>query len=458
MLGMPHADRPRDADALLAKELGVRQLAAIIFNYVVGAGIFVLPAAAAGMLGPAAVLAYLVCAVVVSLMVLCFAEAGSRVATSGGPYAYVEAALGPFAGFLVGVMNLVSAVAACAAVTGIFASSFAALTGLTAPAARPAIMLAVIIAAAVVNVRGVRGGARLVELSAAVKLVPLVGFVVVGAFFVRPEHLSWPEWPSLPSVLSTAGFIILAFMGIEGALQPSGEVRHPERTVPRAAFVAIGGVVVLYVAIQLVAQGLLGPALSADRATPLATAAGGALGPAGRTIMLAGATASMFGFLCGSVLAGPRSIFAFGRDGFLPGVFAAVLPSRHTPHVAIVAYAVVALGLGLSGTFEQLAIFTNVAGLLVYIAVAISAWVLRMRDVRLAAPPFRTPGGPLVPALACVCIAAVIVATVTRVEVMALGVALLVSSGVYVARALRERRRRSNSLVHRNPTAANGNR
>jgi amino acid transporter len=216
-------------------------------------------------------------------------------------------------------------------------------------------------------------------------------------------------------------------------------VRQPERTVPHAAFLAIGGIVVLYVAIQLVAQGLSGPALPGDRATPLATAAGVMLGPAGRTIMLAGATASTFGFLCGSVLAGPRSVFAFGRDGFLPGMFAAVHPSRHTPHVAIVAYAVVALGLGLTGTFEQLAIFTNVAGLLVYIAVAVSAWVLRVRDVRLAAPPFRTPGGPLVPVLACVCIVAVIIATVTRIEVAGLAVALLVSSGIYVVRAIRSK-------------------
>jgi len=438
-IATPHADRPRDADALLSKELGVRQLAAIIFNYVVGGGIFVLPAIAAGMLGPAAVLAYLVCAVVVSLMVLCFAEAGSRVAATGGPYSYVEAALGPFAGFLVGVMNLVSAIAACAAVTGIFAASFAALTGLTAPGVRPLIMLIVICAAGVVNLRGVRGGARLVEVSAALKLVPLVGFVVIGAFLVEPARLAWPVVPTLSSVLNTAGIIILAFMGIEGALQPSGEVRQPERTVPRAAFVAIGGVVLLYIGIQLVAQGLAGDALVGDRATPLATAAGMALGPGGRAVMLAGATASMFGFLCGSVLAGPRSIFAFGRDGFLPAVFAAVHPTRHTPHVAIVAYVVIALALGLSGTFEQLAIFTNVAGLLVYIAVAISAWVLRVRDVRLAAAPFRTPGGPMVPVLACLCIVAVIYATVTRVEVTALGVALVVSSGIYLLRARREK-------------------
>ena len=75
---------------------------------------------------------------------------------------------------------------------------------------------------------------------------------------------------------------------------------------------------------------------------------------------------------------------------------------------------------------------------MVAIAVAISAWVLRIRHVRLTAEPFRTPGGPLVPVLACLCIVAVIYATVTRVEVTALGVALLVSSGIYLLRARRE--------------------
>jgi len=399
------ATRPGNADALLVRGIGARQLAAVIFNYIVGAGIFVLPAIAADRLGPAAVLAYGVCVIVVGLMVLCFADAGSRVAGSGGPYAYVEAAFGPFAGFLVGVFNLLSAALACGAVAGLFASSLSALVGITAPAARPVIMLAVVGAAAIINVRGVRGGARLVELSVLVKLVPLVGFVLLGVFAVRAENLSWPAVPPASSVFSTAGLIILAFMGIEGALQPSGEVREPERTVPRAALLAVAGVVVLYVSIQLVAQGVLGDALAGERVAPLAAAAGSAYGPLASTIMLAGATASMFGFLCGSVLVGPRSVFALGRDGFGPRMLAAVHPVRRTPHVAIVVYAAGALGLGLTGTFERLAILTNFAGLLVYIAVALASWALRARGVRLLGEPFSVPGGPVVPVLACVAVA-----------------------------------------------------
>jgi len=434
--GSPHGPG-RAVDSNLIRELGVRQVAALIFNYIVGAGIFVLPALAASRLGPAAVLAYLVCAVIAALMVLCFAEAGSRVAGTGGPYAYAEAAFGSYVGFLVGSLNLLSGVGAAGAVSGLFASSVLALVGVTAPAGRAVLMVAVVAAAAAVNIRGVKGGARLVEAATIVKLVPLVAFVLLGAFAVRAPNLTWPETPSGSNVFATAGLIILAFLGIESALQPSGEVRNPERTVPRAALLAMGGVVVLYVSVQLVAQGILGSALQAEGATPLATAAGVAFGPVARTIMLAAAAASMFGNLSGAVLAGPRSLFALGRDGFLPRVLATVHPVRHTPHVAIAAYAVVGLALGLSGTFEQIAILVNLASLSVYIVIALAAWRLRARNVRLEGDPFNLPGGPLVPLLACAAIGAVIVATVSKAEVAALAIALAVASVIYGVRALR---------------------
>src|SRR3954465_15753449 len=87
----------------LRRVIGTRGLAAAIFNITVGAAIFVLPAHVAGTLGAAAPLAYLVCAVATALVALCFAEAGSRVPKSGGPYAYVETALGPYVGYICGV-------------------------------------------------------------------------------------------------------------------------------------------------------------------------------------------------------------------------------------------------------------------------------------------------------------------------------------------------------------------
>ena len=432
----PSAQRQEStaSDQLLSRELGVRQLAAVIFNYTVGSGIFVLPAVVAALLGPSAILAYLVCAVIMALSVVCFAEAGSRVSASGGPSAYVETALGPLAGFLTGVLNVLSALAAAGAVASVFAASAAALIGTSSSLIQAVLMAAVLAAAAVINIRSVGGGARLVEIAVAAKLVPLLVFVFVGAAFARIDHLSWPSNPSALSVMSSAGVLIFAFLGIEGALQPSGEVREPSRTVPRAAFVAIAGVVALYVSIQVVAQGLLGPALPNDRVAPLAEAAAMVVGPSGRTFMLMGATISMFGFLCGTVLTGPRSLFAFAQNGLAPRLLATVHSSRHTPHIAIIVYTAIALGLALSGSFERLLVLTNVSALLVYIGVAVSAWELRRRGVRTHGEPFVAPGGPLIPALTCVIIGAIIVATVSWIEVAGVAVVVAVATGWYLVK------------------------
>ena len=426
------SQEPKVSDALLSRELGVRQLAAVIFKYTVGSGIFVLPAVVAAQLGSAAILAYLVCAFIMGLSVLCFAEAGSRVSASGGPYAYVETAFGSLLGFITGVLNLLSALAAAAAVASVFAASATALAGTSSSLIQMLLMAAVLGAAAAINIRSVGGGARLVEVAVVAKLVPLLLFVVVGAAFVRGDYLSWESSPRVLSVMGSAGLLIFAFLGIEGALQPSGEVHAPSRTVPRAVFLAIGGVVVLYIAIQVVAQGLLGPALPNDRVAPLAEAAATVVGPPGRTFLLIGATVSMFGFLCGTVLTGPRSLFAFAKDGLAPRQLAAVHPSRRTPHVAIVTYVAIALGLALSGSFEELLILTNFSGLLVYIGVALAAWQLRRRNVRSHGEPFVAPGGPLVPALTCLIIVGVIMATVTLREVVAVGGVIAAAAAGYL--------------------------
>src|SRR5882672_8815916 len=152
------------AEAGLVRAIGARQLTASIINVTIGAGIFVLPAVASAGLGAAAPIAYIVCAVLMALIVSCFAAAGSRVSLTGGVYAYVETAFGPFIGFLAGVLYFLMATFAVASVSSAFAGSVGALWP---PAAAPAFR-AVLIAAlfgllATVNVRGVKLGVRLVE-------------------------------------------------------------------------------------------------------------------------------------------------------------------------------------------------------------------------------------------------------------------------------------------------------
>jgi amino acid transporter len=433
-------------DALLSRELGVRQFGANIFNYTVGSGIFSLPAFAVIGLGSAAPLAYVACAIVICLVVLCFAESGSRVSSTGGAYAYVETALGPMAGFIAGCLVFTTGWFAAAAVVTAVVRSILALTSGAPIWVTKVAMVAVVTLLVSLNMRGVRTGARLLETITVVKLVPLLVFVGVGVFFIDPSNLAWTSVPSASTVLSTAGIMIFAFSGIEGATVPSGEVKNPARTVPLAILLALSAATVLYLAIQFVALGIMGPALAHTGNTPLAESAGVALGPVARTVMILAAVVSMFGYLSANVLSEPRGLFALSRDGFLPRVLTSVHPQYRTPNLAIGIYGVLVVVVALAGSFmpdgfEKLTVFANLAALALYFLCAIGTLVLRKRDVRTDGQPFVIPGGPVVPIAACVAIAWLFYETISGEnggsQLKGMVIALAIFFALYGLRALR---------------------
>jgi amino acid transporter len=426
-------------DGSLVRVVGSWGLAAAIINVTVGAGIFRLPSSVAGTLGAAAPAAYVVCALAMGLIVLCFAEAGSRVAMTGGPYAYVQVALGPFVGFISGVLLWAGLTAALAAVTTFFADSVAALVPeLTTTVGRDAFIAIVLALLALLNVRGVRGANRFNAIMTIAKLLPLALLIVVGIFAVRPANLVWTQAPSLGAVGRSSMILIFAFLGVEAALVPSGEVHDPAHTVPRAVFGAIGAIAVLYLAVQIVSQGVLGGALPGSK-TPVADAAGVAFGGWGRALILVGSSISMFGYVSGMTLAIPRMLFAFARDGLIPGAFAAVHPRFRTPHRAIVVQSIVVALLAATGSFERLALVANGSVLLVYAACCIATFDLRRRDVRAAAGsvPFKVPAAGAVPWLAL----GVIVALLTKLQLVEWAAVLATILGAVVVYALGRARR-----------------
>jgi len=392
----------RGADAGLVRAIGARQLTASIINSTVGAGIFVLPAVAAAGLGAAAPIAYIVCAALMALIVCCVAGAGSRVSLTGGIYAYVEVAFGPYVGFLAGVLYVLMATFAVASVSSAFAGSIGALWPTAdSPAGRASLIAVLFAGLAAINVRGVRPGIRLVETMAVAKLLPLLALVGGGIWFVNPDSLRWPALPSASAIGQSAIVLIFAFVGLEIALVPSGEVRDPARTVPRALFSALAITTVLYLLIQSVAQGLLGSALASFSNAPLAEAASRVLGQSGRLLVLLGAVVSMFGYVAGDMLGTPRSLFAFARDGVLPGVVARVHPRFRTPYIAIAIYACGVAALAISSSFTQLAVLANVTALTMYLLCVAASYELQRRDVRAdGGVPFAVPGGAGIPMLA----------------------------------------------------------
>jgi basic amino acid/polyamine antiporter, APA family len=292
-------------------------------------------------------------------------------------------------------------------------------------------------------VRGVRNSARTVEIMTIAKLLPLAFFVFVGAAFVKAPNLSWSVAPRFSNVLGTAGILIFAFSGIESALTASGEVRAPERTVPRASILALCAVTVLYLVVQWVALGVEGANLARGDVTPLAHAAGVFAGSAGRSLLLAGASVSMLGYLSANLLAVPRALFAFSRDGFLPRALSSVHPRYRTPHVAILTYALLFLVLALSGTFEQMIVYSNLTAFALYILSAVGVWVLRRRDVRTAGKPFLIPGGPVIPFAACVLSLGLMIEIAGIREAVGLALMAAIAVLLYAVRAYRRRPRRT---------------
>jgi len=428
-------------DTQLLRVLGVRQLATTIFNYTVGSGIFALPAIAVARLGAAAPLSYLVCMLSMGLTLLCLAEAGSRISVTGGVYAYVEAALGPLIGFTAGVLLFLVGLFGGAAVVVLFARTVSTLLASQSNTLTAWLIVGVVALFTIINVRGVRQGARIMEFITIIKVLPLLAFIAVGALFVHPANWHWPQTPSLTTVFGTAGVVIFAFTGIESALAPSGEVRSPSRTVPIASFLALGAATVLYLAIQWVALGIQGPLLAQPSVTPLADATASFAGSTGRTVMIVAATISMLGYMSANVLSTPRALFAFGRDGFLPQALALAHSRFHTPHVAVVAHCAAIALLALTGTFEHLAIFSNLSAFVVYILVAVAVLRLRSRGVRLEGKPWIIAGGPLVPLAACLANAWLIYATASGHDWLGLAIVIAAALLLYAIRAARLRQR-----------------
>src|SRR6267143_4514585 len=367
----------------LRRVIGVRGLAAAIFNITVGAAIFVLPAHMATSLGSAAPLAYLVCAVATALIALCIAEAGSRVPQSGGPYGYVGTALGPSAGFLCGALLRLGLTLAMGGVSTVFADAVAAvLPPLGRQLPRAGLLIAVIAGLAVVNIRGAALGSNVSGIATVAKIVPLIAFVALGLSHVRAENLALGPLPPLSRLGESGLLLMFAFFGMESALQVSGEVRDAARAVPRAIALGVTGVGVLYIAVQLVAQGVLGGALAAPETAkaPLAAAAVQFAGPTGSTLIPIAMIVSTFGFMTATMLSTPRTLFALAVDGYLPRSLARVHRAHHTPHVAIAIQGVIVCAIAITGTYVKLAILADVAILLVYLACCLGAWRPRRRS------------------------------------------------------------------------------
>ena len=421
----------RVGDSKLLRVVGFWSLAAAIVNITIGGSIFALPGTLASAMGAAAPLAFVLGACLFVPIVVCFASVGRRVTVTGGPYSYVDAAFGRFPGYVIAAIFWISNVAGSGGLAAILADQLShAFPWLGQPVPRALFLLGAYGALVGLNARGVRIGAAAIVAFAVAKALPLALLALVGIHYVHIDNLRLSEAPSWTSIGSSLVMVVFAYSGIETALAPSGEVRNSASVVPKAALVGVGVVIALYVGLQVVAQGALGPALAGNDA-PLAALADLIL-PAGGALMVLTAVLSLVGCIQGELLGSSRLLFALARDGYLPAPLARVSDRHRAPVWALIAHALVAWILATAGSFTTLALVSGGAFCFVYIGVCAAAWRLQRTREAGSDATIRLRGGALIPAIGIIGLV-VILATLARREWVAIGCATLAACLVYVA-------------------------
>ena len=432
-------------DEGLSREIRKWDLVALLVNVTVGAGIFKLPADVQKAVGNYSLAAFVVCAGVIALIALCFAEVASRFTGTGGPYLYAKETFGSSIGFLVGWMMWLTRLAGFATLLLVIVS----YVGYFCPPAesglpRIAVIVGLVLVLTVINLIGVKESARASDVFTVSKLIPLLVFVGVGLFFVSRSSFTLEAGTGFGSFSGAVFILIYAFSGFEAVLINTGEIREPQRVIPFALIAALSFAVVLFLLIQVVCIGTLPGLANSER--PLADASAAFLGSWGPTMISVGALISVFGTLNVIMLACSRLPFAMATHGQLPAALARIHPRFRTPHVSILVSALAILVFALPGTFIYAVKFTVITRLIVFGSTCVALPVLRWRTKTSASSnpkderlPFKVPAGPFV-AVVCVLLCLWLLANSGWVEIRDISIAVAVGLVVYAATRLGQRK------------------
>jgi APA family basic amino acid/polyamine antiporter len=404
--------------AKLVRAMGRWTLAALVLNSIIGSSVFGLPSVVAGLVGRASPLAYLLAAAGIGVITACFAEVASRFREAGGAYLYARVAFGRFIGIQVGWLGWLTRISAMAANANLFIIYLAEFwPRASQPVPRFVILTLLVGGLAAVNYCGVRAGAQMSNVFTLAKLLPLAIFIAVGLFFLRGGSHAVAHPAGAGAWLDAVLLLAFAYGGFESAMIPMAEAKNPGRDAPFALFVGLVATTVVYTLVQVVVIGVLSDPAATDR--PLAVAARQFLGPAGAALMTAGALVSVYGLMSSSVLNAPRLTYALAERGDFPPLFGAVHRRFRTPHVSIVAYALLTWLLTVGGTFRWNATLSAVARLFMYGSVCAALLALRRKQPGTEA--FRLPAGPLFAALG-IAFCLVLVSRMGRVDAIIVGV------------------------------------
>ncbi len=388
--------------------------ALIVVGGVIGGGIFLNPGTAAQRTesGLTLLLLWVGAGLLTLVGALCYAELGARRPRAGGTYVYLREAFGPLAGFLFGwTMLLVIYSGSSAAVATIFASYASATFGLPPTLGLPLTVGALVFVCGI-NLFGIRMGAQIQNLFAVLKLLAVAVLVVCGLFLAGAGN---SEMLAVDPARSGVGFVgallpvLFAYSGFTYLNNLAGEVRDPQRTLPRALMLGMALVIVAYVLVNVAYLAALGHAGLAASSAPAADVMQRLFGPLGAKLIALGVAISTLGFCNITLVAGARVLQVMGDDGLFFGRVARLHPRYRTPNTALLLLTGWSIVLALAGSYGQLLDFATFGDWLACAMGVATLFWYRRHDA--GTTSFRVPGYPWLPMLFVAVVAWVVVAT-----------------------------------------------
>ncbi len=378
----------------LVRGINRRDLAAILLNTIIGAGIFGLPSKIFALTGSYSILVYLLCSILIGLIILSFAEVSSRFSSTGGPYLYALETYGSLVGHEIGWLMWLSRITAFAAVCNLLVTYLSyfipsVVDGLT----KSVTISTVVIILTAINFIGVKNSARFSNIFAIGKLIPIILFIAIGLFFIDLKNFNFENPPPAVSLSNAVVILLFAFSGFEVATINAGEVSEPRKNFPPTLIFVLIVVVIIYALIQVVSIGTL-PNL-AESELPLADAADIFVGKAGASIITAGAIISMIGSLNVTMLGCTRLPFALADEGQWPKFFNRIHSRFKTPHISVFISGIIILTASLNYSFIGAVKINVLIKLITYALVCLSLPILRKKEKHLPAL-FKLSGGVII--------------------------------------------------------------
>jgi basic amino acid/polyamine antiporter, APA family len=401
----------------LKRDLGAFDLTMLGIGAVIGTGIFVLTGAGALKAGPALAVSFVIAAIACAFSALAYAEFASMAPVSGSAYTYSYATLGEIIAWIIGwdlVLEYLFAVSSVSvgwsgyfqSLLGGFGIHFpdaltaapGAVKGVTTYFNLPAFLIVMIIT--FLLSRGITESKRANNIMVIIKVVVVLLFIIVGAFYVKPSN--WEPFApfGFEGIFSAAALVFFAFIGFDAVAAAAEETRNPKRDLPIGLLTSLGICALLYVIVTLVMTGIVPyQEFAKDLSHPISLALQKAEQDWFAGVIDLGAIMGMTTVILVMLYGQTRIFFSMSRDGLLPKAFSWVHPKYKTPYTSTWIIGTIAAFVGALLPLEKLAELVNIGTLFAFTVVSLGVIILRYTQPDLPRP-FRCPGVPVIPAIA----------------------------------------------------------